>query len=181
VSRQAPWWPPTSCLDVTLLTLATCGQSGQRSGEHCVTSSLSATRPQIEGLTAQAALPARVVAQRAQEVDTPEIRPVDLTEVVLRVHRLPQQEAGQTLLTRGADDQVRIRLALGVQVLGDVLLGQRVRYLLQGGPGRGPLAQEIADRVGDLLPPAVADGDIDLDPSVTRVPSPPAAWVEATA
>ena len=51
----------------------------------------------------------------------PEVRPVGLAEVELRVRALPEQEAGQPLLAGGADHQVGVGLAPGVEVLGDVL------------------------------------------------------------
>ena len=38
----------------------------------------------------------------------------------IRCAGLPHQEAGEPLLPGGPDDQVRIGLALGVEVLGDV-------------------------------------------------------------
>ena len=78
------------------------------------------------------------------------------------MHRLPQQEPGEPLLARGADDQVGVGLALGVEVLGDVLLAEGGGHLLQARPGGGPLAQQLAHGVGDLLPTPVADGDVDL-------------------
>ena len=78
------------------------------------------------------------------------------------MHRLPQQEPGEPLLTRGTDDQVGVGLTLGVEVLGDVLLAERCGHLLQARPGGGPLAQQLAHSVGDLLPAPVANGDIDL-------------------
>ncbi len=66
------------------------------------------------------ALAQGVGPHRAQEVDPPEVRPVGLTEVELRPGALPQQEAAESLLPRGADHQVGIGLALGVEVVGDV-------------------------------------------------------------
>ena len=78
------------------------------------------------------------------------------------MHRLPQQEPGEPLLARGADDQVGVGLPLGVEVLGDVLLAEGGGHLLQARPGGGPLAQQLAHSIGDLLPAPVADGDVDL-------------------
>ena len=76
-----------------------------------------ARRPQ----RAEAALALGVRADRAQEVDPAEVGPVGLAEVELAVRALPQQEAAEPLLARGADHQVGVGLALGVEVLGDVL------------------------------------------------------------
>ena len=50
------------------------------------------------GLAAEAAVAVGVVAQRPQEVDLAEVRPVGLAEVELAVRALPEQEAGQPLL-----------------------------------------------------------------------------------
>ena len=70
---------------------------------------------------AEAAVPVRVGAQSAQEVDPAELGPVDLAEVVLAVRGLPQQEAGQALLPRRSDDEVGVGLTAGVEMLADLL------------------------------------------------------------
>src|SRR3982751_5715020 len=69
----------------------------------------------------EATVPLAEGPQRPQEVDLAEVGPVGLAEVELAVRALPQQEAAEPLLARGADHQVRIRLALGVEVLRDVV------------------------------------------------------------
>ena len=74
---------------------------------------------------------------------------------------LPEQEAGQPLLARGADHQVGVGLALGVEVLGDVLDVEDLGQLLDRGAAGGVLVQQRAHRVGDLAAAAVADGDVD--------------------
>ena len=51
----------------------------------------------------------------------PEIRPVGLAEVELGVRALPEQETRETLLTRGANHEIGVRLAARVQVLGNVI------------------------------------------------------------
>src|SRR3954469_6440837 len=70
---------------------------------------------------AEAALALGVRADGAQEVHAAEVGPVGLAEVELRLGALPEQKAAEPLLPGGADHQVRVRLALGVEVLGDVL------------------------------------------------------------
>ena len=92
--------------------------------------------PALRGLGAEPALAVRVRAQRPQEVDAAEVRPVGVAEVELRVRRLPQQEAGQPLLPARTDDQVGIGLALGVEVLGDVVDVEDLGQLLDGAAGR---------------------------------------------
>src|SRR5690349_12978266 len=70
---------------------------------------------------AEATLPLGVGADGTQEVDAPEVGPVGLAEVELALRALPEQEAAEPLLPRGPDHQVGVALALGVEVLGDVL------------------------------------------------------------
>src|SRR5689334_24700944 len=110
---------------------------------------------------AEAALALGVRTDRAQEVDAPEVRPQRLAEVELRVGRLPQQEATEALLARRADHQVGVGLALGVEVLGDVLDVDDVGELLERGALGGVVGEQGAYGVGDLAAPAVADGDVD--------------------
>src|SRR6266511_3387647 len=112
-------------------------------------------------LLAEAAPPLRIGAQRAQEVDLAEGRPVGVGEVVLRVGRLPQQEAGQADLPRGADDQVGVGHPGGVQVPGDLVGGQAGGRVHQLEALLGVLAEQAPDRLGDLLPAAVADRDVE--------------------
>src|SRR5690349_1016232 len=114
-----------------------------------------------QALTAEAAVPRGVRAQRAEEVDPAERGPVGVAEVELGLGALPQQESAQALLSRGPDDQVRIGLAGRVQVLGDVLDIEDAGQLLdRGALGRVGL-QQGPDRVRDLPPAAVADGHVD--------------------
>src|SRR5690606_11269312 len=110
----------------------------------------------------EAALALGVRAQRAQVVDPAEVGPVRLAEVELRVRALPEQEAPEPLLPGRADDELRVRLALGVQVLLDVLDVEVLREVLQSRARVGLLAQVRPHGVGDLVPPAVADRDVDL-------------------
>src|SRR5699024_12699853 len=67
---------------------------------------------------AEAPLGPAEVPQGAEQVDAAEPGPVGLAEPVLGVHGLPQQEAGEPLFAGGADDEVRIRLPTGGEVLG---------------------------------------------------------------
>src|ERR671912_341714 len=127
---------------------------------------------------AEAALALGVRADGAQEVHAPEVGPQRLAEVELRVGRLPQQEAAEALLAGRADHQVRIRLTLGVEVLGDVLDVDQVCELLQRRASSGMLGEQRTDGVGDLAPPAVADGHVDQQPvdvagGLLPPPSPP--------
>src|SRR5699024_7862330 len=93
------------------------------------------TEPTAESPSASAAsaphpaFPLGVVTQRPQEVDAPELGPIGLAEVVLGMHRLPQQEPAEPLLAGGADDEVGVGLALGVQMFGDRFDGERLGRL----------------------------------------------------
>ena len=76
---------------------------------------------------------------------------------------LPQQEAGHPLFARGADHQVGVGLALGVEVLGDVLHVDHLGELLDRRTLLGVLVEHRADGVGELAAAAVRDGDVDRD------------------
>src|SRR6185312_7665266 len=108
---------------------------------------------------AEPSLPRAVAAQGAQEVDLPELRPVRVAEVELGVGRLPEQEVRQPLFPRGADDQVGLGLTGGVEVRGDVVDGQLVGNLREGGAAGRAVAEQVADGLDDFLPAAVPDGE----------------------
>ena len=123
-------------------------------------------RPGGEPLSAVDGLPEAALSQRVgpdgpQEVHPPELGPVGLAEVELRLRALPQQEPAQPLLPRRTDHQVRVGLTLGVEVLGDVLDVDDLGELLQRGAPGGVLAEQGADGVGDLPAAAVPDGHVD--------------------
>src|ERR1700730_14946785 len=67
------------------------------------------------GPGAEAAHPPLVRGERLVEVRAVEIRPERLRAVELRIRRLPEQEVAEAHLTRGANHQVRIREAAGVE------------------------------------------------------------------
>src|SRR6188768_1730277 len=62
--------------------------------------------PEHGALSPEPALPCRVRTDGPQEVDPPEVRPVRLAEVELRVRALPEQESPQALLARRADHEL---------------------------------------------------------------------------
>ena len=59
----------------------------------------------------------------------------------------------------------------GVQVLGDVLDVEDLGQFLDRGAAGGVVLQQRPDRVGDLAPAAVADGDVDQQAGVPAVAS----------
>src|SRR5580704_16235605 len=91
---------------------------------------------------AEPAVPRGVVPQCPEEVHPAEGGPVGVAEVELRVDALPQQEAAQPLLPRGADHQVGVGLAGRVQVVGDVLYVQKVGEFLDAGSLGGMVVKQ---------------------------------------
>src|SRR5690606_27316311 len=99
-------------------------------------------------------------AERAEEVHSAEGRPEDLAEVELRMRALPEQEAGEALLSRGPDEQVRVGLAARVEMLADVLQVEALGELLDRGALGGLLGEEGAHRISDLTPPPIPDRNV---------------------
>src|SRR5262249_41554346 len=136
--------------------------------------SISTTRPDRRGraassrkrrrscglLLAETTLTHGVATQGSQKVHFAEIGPVHVSEVELGVRALPEQEPGEPLLAAGPDDQIGIRLALRVEMLGDVVDVEYLGQLLQRPAGLGVLVEQRPDRVGDFAATAGADGDV---------------------
>src|SRR5580704_1811935 len=117
---------------------------------------------------AEPAVPGGVGAQRPEEVHLAEGGPVGVAEIELGVGALPEQEAAEALLARGADDQVGVGLARRVEVLGDVLDVEHFGQFLDRGAPCGLLLQQGAHRVGDLPPPPVPHRHVDEQPGLVR-------------
>src|SRR5262245_39108636 len=122
------------------------------------------TPPARLWLLTETALTHGVTSESPEEVDLPEVGPVHVREIELGVGTLPEQESGQTLFAAGTDDEVGIRLALGVEMLRDVVDVEHLGELLDGATALRVLVQQRPDRVRDLSSTAVADGDIDPCP-----------------
>src|SRR5262249_45533563 len=103
----------------------------------------------MSALRAEASLAVGVAAQGPQEGGLAEAGPVAIAEVELGVRALPEQEAGEALLATGPDDQVRIRLALRVEVLGDVVDVEHLGQFLDRAAGLRVLVEQGSNRVGD--------------------------------
>ena len=82
---------------------------------------------------AEATVARAVRTQCTKEVHPAESRPVGLAEIEFRVHALPQHETGQSLLARGADEQVGVGLTARVEMPGDVFDVQPLSQLLDLG------------------------------------------------
>jgi hypothetical protein len=89
-----------------------------------------------------------------------------VTEPALAVSALPQHEIADPLLARGTDDQVGVGLATGIEMVGDHLGGEQVGQLFEAAALLAVAAQDAAHRVRDLAPPAVPDGEVDVQPGV---------------
>src|SRR5688572_31239584 len=109
---------------------------------------------------AEAPVPRREVADRAQEVDFAQVRAERLDEVELRMRALPEQEVTQPLLARRPDHEVGIRLATGVQVLPDLLGSEALGQFLERPALYPMLGDDAAHRVDDLAAAAVSDGEV---------------------
>src|SRR3954447_4666563 len=79
---------------------------------------------------AEPAVALPVVAEGAEEVDLAEVGSERLHEVELAVRALPQHEVGEALLPGRADDEVRVGLPAGVEMLGDQLRREQGGQLL---------------------------------------------------
>src|SRR6185312_13225992 len=90
---------------------------------------------------------------RGVEVGLGEIRPEGVGEDELGVGPLPQQEVAGALLPAGADDEVRVGLPGGVQVLPEALLVD----LLGWHPG----SDQRPCGVDDLRAAGVVEGDVE--------------------
>src|SRR5439155_18986390 len=87
------------------------------------------------------------------EVSLREVRPQRVREDELGIGPLPQQEVAGALLATGSDDQVRVGLTGGVELLVEAMLVD----LVGGNAG----SDERARGVDDLGPPGVVEGDVE--------------------
>src|SRR5271155_455127 len=84
-----------------------------RQTDHCPTSSLP--------LTAVTTLTLLERPDRPQEIDLAKGRPQDIGEIKFAVRTLPQKKAGEADFAAGADDQIGVRNAGGVEMGADRL------------------------------------------------------------
>ena len=99
---------------------------------------------------------ARELEERGVERVRSEVGPERLGEVELGVGRLPDEEVRQALLAAGPDDEVRVRQADRVQRRAD---GGLVDVL-----GRDAARGEPPERVDELGPAGVVEGDVEQEP-----------------
>src|SRR5439155_525930 len=119
-------------------------------------------------LTAEATLALLVGADRAEEVHSPERRPVRVAEVELAVGALPQEEAREADLAAGADDEVRVGKIGRVEILADRLLRDALDDRLHVFALLVLLAQHRLHRVDDLLASAIGERDRQVHRAIGR-------------
>src|SRR5438067_2563511 len=102
----------------------------------------------------EAARPPLELRDGTIEVDRPEVRPVGGRDPQLGVGDLPQQEVRDPHLTAGADQQIGIRHAVGVEGAADVGLRDVVGSQLAGPHAAG----QRAEGVEQLVAAAVVEG-----------------------
>ena len=99
-----------------------------------------------------------VVGQGRVKVVGGEVRPVLRAEDELGVGGLPEQEVAGSLVTPGADQDVDIGLAGGVEVLGEVILVDP--------RGVGGARDERACGIDDLGASGVVEADVEREPAL---------------
>src|SRR5262252_3713371 len=98
-------------------------------------------------------------AQRSQEIDAPEGGPIDVGEIELAEHALPQQESGKPYLPAGADNEVRVGKIRRIEVTADRLGRDEINHVSQRLSSCKLLAKQPSDRVHNLLASAVGSGN----------------------
>src|SRR6266571_1480905 len=136
---------------------ATSGFSVPSSGRSKSSERPSLRRRSTGESLSEAPLPHLVRPQRAEEVDLPEARPIHVDEVQFGVGELPQEEVRDPLLSARAEYEVRIRQVRRVEALREELLVDVVR----ADGARLRVADDVANRLKDLLPAAVCNGDVE--------------------
>lgn len=84
-----------------------CGSGSSELGTILTMPKASAAVTDHSGSPLLGAIPAvaiRELTDRAQEIDPPEVWPIDIGEVVLRFRPLPEHEAAESLFARGPND-----------------------------------------------------------------------------
>ena len=90
------------------------------------------------------------------------IRPGGIGEIKLRIGQLPHQEVGETLLSAGADQKIRIRNSCRIQRIRNGLL----RDILRSKLSPLYLTCKLLHRAAHLVPRAVIDGNLKSDSGI---------------
>src|SRR5699024_1760216 len=104
----------------------------------------------LPGSGTVATVSSRVIPQRTEKIHPTECRPIRFGEPELRVCRLPQQKTRQPLFPGCADDEIRIGLTRGVQMLGNMIDIETCGELLNRGSLLGMMFEQFAHGMSDL-------------------------------
>ena len=102
------------------------------------------------------------VTQGTKEINFTQVGAKGLDKIELAVGALPQHEVAQSLLTRGADNQVRVGLPHGVKVFGNLRDTNRIGEVLQCAPASLVLTHHPAYCVRYFGPAPVTHRKIDV-------------------
>src|SRR3990172_5750799 len=108
--------------------------------------------------TAESPVTVGIFFQRQAELLFVEVGPVDWSHVIFGISPLPDEKVAHTHLSAGTDDQIGVRLAAGVKVCGQHILGD--------GLGWSALGDDAADGFYDLGASAVVEGHVEDEPVV---------------
>ncbi len=110
---------------------------------------------------AKSSFAALVTAQSTQEIDTAEIGPEGIAEVIFAVRALPKKKTAEADLTGGTDDEIWVGNAGGVEVTVDVARLECVREIFE----RPAIADRCLDKaaygIGDLFAATVTHSDVE--------------------
>lgn len=100
------------------------------------------------------------VTKRTEEVDLSQVRAEGFDEVELAVGALPEHEIAQALLSRGANNEVGVWLASGVQVPGNRVHADALFQVIERSSRCTVSIDEAPHCASDFCPPAVTDGEV---------------------
>ncbi len=125
------------------------------------------TPPRQAGETAKPPLALLEGEQRLEKIGLRKVRPQGRAEIDLRISDLPQQEVGDPLFARGADQQIEgTGVPAGVEVVFDP--SPRRPAASSGVPAGVGLGHRSAHQVGQLLAARVVEGDLDQRAGAVR-------------
>ncbi|CAB4578698.1 unannotated protein [freshwater metagenome] len=108
------------------------------------------------------ALPATKVTKSPQKVDLTQVWAERFDEIELAVCALPQHEVTEALLTRCSNDEVWIRLSLGIEALGDGLDGDALGEVSEGPANVLVFLHKPSHCLSDFGAPSIAHSQVDM-------------------
>jgi len=119
-------------------------------------------RPSKESHPAVTALPFREIVNRRKQIFPREIRPQLWRHIHFGIRKLPEQKIGNPHLTRGANQQVRIRIIPGVKMFAEHLWINHRSINVAG----FDFAQQTANSIDDLVAATVTERENEGKPGV---------------